>query len=234
MSRATLEKDPDDVTRMFDEAAARYDRTNSLLSAGRDRAWRARARTVLGLRPGERCLDVACGTGVSTTELARSGATVIGVDRSPGMVARGADRPVDLHVADALALPFADDSFDAVTIMFGLRNVVDPVAALTEMARVTRPAGRLVVCEFSHPTWAPFRAVYLRYLMRGLPWIARKVSSNPDAYTYLSDTIRAWHDQQSLATAIREAGWSQVAWRDLSGGIVALHRALAPAGSAEE
>ncbi|MGP3977969.1 demethylmenaquinone methyltransferase [Streptomyces sp. 8N114] len=229
MSRATLAKDPDEVTRMFDEAAGRYDRTNTLLSGGQDKLWRARTRAALALAPGERCLDVACGTGVSTEELAQSGATVIGIDRSPGMVACGAARSLDLRVGDALALPFEAATFDAVTIMFGLRNVVDPGAALREMARVTRPGGRLVVCEFSHPTWTPFRTVYLRYLMGGLPWIADRISSNPDAYTYLSDTIRAWHDQRSLAALIREAGWTRVAWRNLTGGIVALHRALAPA-----
>ncbi|MBQ0863730.1 demethylmenaquinone methyltransferase [Streptomyces smyrnaeus] len=229
MSRATLAKHPDQVTRMFDEAADHYDRTNTLLSGGQDRLWRARARAALALQPGETCLDVACGTGVSTEELARSGATVLGVDRSPGMVARGAARSLDLRVGDALQLPFEAAAFDAVTIMFGLRNVVDPGAALREMARVTRPGGRLVVCEFSHPTWEPFRTVYLRYLMGGLPRIANRVSSNPDAYTYLSDTIRAWHDQPSLAALLQEAGWQRVGWRNLTGGIVALHRATAPA-----
>ncbi|MBO8185027.1 demethylmenaquinone methyltransferase [Streptomyces sp. DW4-2] len=229
MSRASLAKHPDEVTRMFDEAAGRYDRTNTLLSCGQDRLWRARTRAALALQPGERCLDVACGTGVSTAELARSGATVTGIDRSPGMVARGAARSLDLRVGDALRLPFGTAAFDAVTIMFGLRNVVDPGAALREMARVTRPGGRLVVCEFSHPTWAPFRTLYLRYLMGGLPRIADRISSNPDAYTYLSDTIRAWHDQPSLASLIQQAGWTRVSWRNLTGGIVALHRAVAPA-----
>ncbi len=226
MARATLAKQPDDVSRMFDQAAPRYDVTNTVLSGGRDRMWRARTREALALRPGERCLDVACGTGVSTEELARSGAAVVGIDRSPGMVSQGARRPVALQVGDALALPFDDASFDAVTIMFGLRNVVDVPAALREMARVVRPGGRLVVCEFSHPTWAPFRTAYLRYLMGGLPRIARHASSNPDAYTYLSDTIRAWHDQRTLAAVITGSGWDRVAWRNLTGGIVALHRAV--------
>ncbi|CAM3581497.1 demethylmenaquinone methyltransferase [Streptomyces albus] len=229
MPRATLARRPDDVSAMFDQAARRYDLTNTLLSAGRDRMWRARTREALALLPGERCLDVACGTGVSTEELARSGATVIGVDRSPGMVARGAGRPVGLRVADALDLPFQDGEFDAVTIMFGLRNVVDAPAALREMARVVRPGGRLVVCEFSHPLNPPFRTLYLRYLMGGLPRIARRVSSNPDAYTYLADTIRAWHDQPGLAAVIAANGWSRVSWRNLTGGIVALHRAVRPA-----
>jgi demethylmenaquinone methyltransferase/2-methoxy-6-polyprenyl-1,4-benzoquinol methylase len=116
--------------------------------------------------------------------------------------------------------------------MFGLRNVVDAPAALREMARVVRPGGRLVVCEFSRPTWAPFRAVYGRYLAGGLPRIARWASSNPDAYTYLADTVRAWHDQRALADLIADCGWARPAWRNLSGGIVALHRAVRPPAGA--
>ncbi|WP_228974696.1 demethylmenaquinone methyltransferase [Streptomyces sp. DH12] len=234
MSRATLARQPDAVTRMFDQAAHRYDITNTVLSAGQDRIWRARTRQALALRPGERCLDVACGTGVSTEALARSGATVVGIDRSPGMVGRGAHRDVTLQVGDALSLPFEDARFDAVTIMFGLRNVVDAPTALREMSRVVRPGGRLVVCEFSHPTWEPFRTVYLRYLMGGLPRIARWTSSNPDAYTYLADTIRAWHDQRALADVIARSGWTRVSWRNLTGGVVALHRATRPASPPEE
>ncbi|MBO0877951.1 MAG: class I SAM-dependent methyltransferase, partial [Pseudonocardia sp.] len=130
--------------------------------------------------------------------------------------------------ADALHLPFADASFDAVTISFGLRNLVDPAAGLAEMARVTRPGGRLVVCEFSTPTWPPFATLYRNYLMRALPAIATRVSSNPDAYVYLAESIRAWPDQAELARKIAAAGWTHVRWRDLTGGIVALHRARRP------
>jgi demethylmenaquinone methyltransferase/2-methoxy-6-polyprenyl-1,4-benzoquinol methylase len=111
-----------------------------------------------------------------------------------------------------------------VVISFGLRNVADPDAALREFTRVTRPGGTLVVCEFSSPTWAPFRTVYTEYLMRALPRIARAVSSNPEAYVYLAESIRAWPDQPALAARLQAAGWSDVAWRDLTGGIVALHR----------
>src|SRR5688500_7312053 len=212
---------------MFDGVAEKYDRTNTVLSFGRDRTWRRLTREALGPRPGERVLDLAAGTGVSTLELARSGATAVGVDFSIGMLTVGHRvRPaVPLLAGDALALPFADATFDAATISFGLRNIVDPDAALRELARVTRPGGRLVVCEFSHPVLAPFRAVYLRYLMGALPAVARRVASNPDAYVYLAESIQAWPDQPELAARIGAAGWRDVAWSDLSQGIVALHRA---------
>ena len=230
VTRAHLDKQPHEVAAMFDGVAGRYDRTNTVLSFGRDRSWRRATRLALDLRPGERVLDLAAGTGVSTEDLARSGATAIGLDISLGMLRAGRrTRPdVPLLAGDALALPFADGTFDAVAVSFGLRNLVDPVAGLRELARVTRSGGRLVVCEFSHPTWAPFRTVYLQYLMRALPEVARRVSSNPDAYVYLAESVRAWPDQSGLATQLGEAGWTNVAWRNLTGGIVALHRAVQP------
>ena len=228
MTRASLDKEPHEVAAMFDGVAARYDRTNTILSFGQDRIWRKETRLALALKPGETVLDLGAGTGVSTQELARSGAFAVGADLSQGMlrVGRQARPEVPLLAADALALPFADDSFDAVTISLALRNIVDPDAALREMARVTRPGGRLVVCEFSHPVFAPFRGAYLGYLMRALPGVARRVSSNPDAYVYLAESIRAWPDQQALAARIGAAGWGKVAWRNLTGGIVALHRGI--------
>jgi demethylmenaquinone methyltransferase / 2-methoxy-6-polyprenyl-1,4-benzoquinol methylase len=230
VTRAHLDKQPHEIAAMFDGVAARYDRTNTILSMAQDRRWRRATRLALDLRQGERVLDLAAGTGVSTEELARSGAIAVGVDISLGMLAAGhATRPaVTLVAGDALALPFADASFDATTISFGLRNVVDTAAALRELARVTRPGGRLVVCEFSHPTWAPLRVAYLGYLMRALPRVAERVSSNPDAYVYLAESIRAWPDQAGLAARLVEAGWRKVAWRNLSGGIVALHRGIRP------
>ena len=211
---------------MFDAVARRYDLTNTVLSFGQDRIWRRRTRAALRLRPGERVLDLAAGTAVSTVELARSGATAVACDFSLGMLLVGRSRGVPLVAGDALRLPFADGSFDAVTISFGLRNVADVPGALAELARVTRPGGRLVVCEFSRPTWAPFRTVYIEYLMRSLPWVARRVSSNPDAYVYLAQSIRAWPDQPALAARIAAAGWADIAWRDLTGGVVALHRGV--------
>jgi demethylmenaquinone methyltransferase / 2-methoxy-6-polyprenyl-1,4-benzoquinol methylase len=226
-SRAGLDRDPREVAQMFDGVAEKYDRTNTILAFGQDRSWRRLTREALDLKPGERVLDLAAGTGVSTAELARSGAHAVGVDFSIGMleVGRRARPDVPLVAGDALALPFADASFDAVTISFGLRNISDLDAALHEMARVTRPGGRMVICEFSHPVVTPFRAVYLRYLMGALPAVARKVSSNPDAYVYLAESIRAWPDQRALAGRITAAGWRRAAWRNLTGGVVALHRA---------
>jgi demethylmenaquinone methyltransferase/2-methoxy-6-polyprenyl-1,4-benzoquinol methylase len=228
VSRASLDKQPHEVAAMFDGVAARYDRTNTILSFGRDRAWRKATRAALELKPGERCLDLAAGTGVSTAELGRSGAVVVGADISLGMlrVGRRVRPEVTLVAGDALALPFVDASFDAVTISFGLRNVTDTAAALRELARVTKPGGRLVVCEFSHPVNAAFRTVYLGYLMRALPSVARKVSSNPDAYVYLAESIRAWPDQAGLAKTMQGTGWEKATWRNLSGGIVALHRGV--------
>jgi demethylmenaquinone methyltransferase/2-methoxy-6-polyprenyl-1,4-benzoquinol methylase len=230
VTRAGLDKDPRDVARMFDRVARRYDLTNTVLSAGQDRLWRTATRRALELRPGQRVLDLAAGTGVSTVELGRSGAWCLAADFSLGMLRAGRDqgRTVPMVAADALALPFADGAFDAVTISFGLRNLVDPVAGLAEMARVTRPGGRLLVCEFSTPTWGPFAHAYRNYLMRALPAIATRVSSNPEAYVYLAESIRAWPEQAALAGQVAEAGWTDVEWRDLTGGIVALHRATRP------
>lgn len=227
-SRASLDKQPHEVAAMFDGVAARYDVTNTVLSFAQDRRWRRLTRAALDLRAGERVLDLGAGTAVSTEELARSGAYCVACDFSLGMLRAGRRRGMPTVAGDGLALPFADGAFDAVTISFALRNVADTGQALRELARVTRPGGRLVVCEFSQPTWAPFRYVYTEYLMRALPMVARQVSSNPDAYVYLAETVRAWPRQSDLAAQIAAAGWGEVGWRDLTGGIVALHRARRP------
>ena len=230
MTRAKLDKAPHEVAAMFDDVAKKYDRTNDVLSAGQDRRWRAAVVRAIDPQPGQRILDLAAGTGTSSRPFADAGATVVACDFSQGMLRVGRERQptVSFVAGDALALPYADDAFDAATISFGLRNVSDPLAALGEMLRVVRPGGRLVVCEFSHPTWAPVRTAYLEYLMKALPAIASHVSSNPDAYVYLAESIRAWPDQQELASIIGDAGWTRVGWRNLSGGIVALHRATSP------
>lgn len=227
--KATLEKQPDEVAAMFDGVARRYDLTNTVLSLGLDRHWRKRTREVLELRPGQRVLDLAAGTGVSTAELRRSGADAIACDFSLGMLRAGqaarSRQNVPFVAGDGVHLPFRDGAFDAATISFGLRNIADVPAALREMARVVRPGGRLVVCEFSRPTFPPFRVAYLNYLMRLLPWIARRVATNSEAYVYLAESIRAWPAQPELARTIAECGWQRVRYRNLTGGVVALHRA---------
>jgi demethylmenaquinone methyltransferase / 2-methoxy-6-polyprenyl-1,4-benzoquinol methylase len=227
VTRADLEKEPHEVAAMFDGVAQRYDLTNDVLSLGQTRLWRRAVARAVDARPGQRVLDLAAGTGSSSLPFAAAGAHIVACDFSLGMLKVGRNHHPTLPfvAGDALLLPFADGAFDAVTISFGLRNVADPDAALAEMSRVTRPGGRLVVCEFSHPTWPPFRTVYSGYLMRALPAVARRVSSNPDAYVYLAESIRAWPDQPELAERIGAAGWRDVAWSDLSQGIVALHRA---------
>lgn len=232
MTRARLDKEPHEVAAMFDDVASRYDVTNDVLSMGQTRLWRRAVVHAVDPQPGMRVLDLAAGTGTSTEPFVRAGASAVACDFSLGMLRVGRRREPTLPfvAGDALSLPFADGAFDAVTISFGLRNVHDPQAALCELRRVTRPGGRLVVCEFSHPTWAPWRTVYVEYLMRALPAVARRVSSNPDAYVYLAESIRAWPDQAELAARIGAAGWGGVAWRDLSGGIVALHRGTKPGG----
>jgi demethylmenaquinone methyltransferase/2-methoxy-6-polyprenyl-1,4-benzoquinol methylase len=228
--KATLDKAPGDVAAMFDRVAGRYDLTNAVLSLGRDRVWRAATIEALDILPGDRVADLAAGTGTSAAAAAGAGARVVAADFSLGMLAQVAGRaPAAVAVgADATRLPFADASFDAVTISFGLRNVRDRAAALAEMLRVARPGGRLVVCEFSTPPNRAFATAYGEYLLRALPALARAVSSNPDAYAYLADSIRAWPDQAALAAEIGAAGWREVAYRNLTGGIVALHRARRP------
>jgi demethylmenaquinone methyltransferase/2-methoxy-6-polyprenyl-1,4-benzoquinol methylase len=212
---------------MFDRVASRYDLANDVLSLGQDRAWRRHVVDAVEPRPGQLILDLAAGTGTSSEPLAGSGARVIPTDLSLGMLLVGKQRRPQLSfvAADALRLPYADASFDAVTISFGLRNVEDTAAALREMRRVVKPSGTLVVCEFSTPTWRPFRTIYSNYLVAALPRIASLVSSSPAAYEYLAESIQAWPDQQGLSTVIEKSGWRDVEWRNLSGGIVALHRA---------
>ena len=182
---------------MFDRVAARYDLANDVLSLGQDRAWRRLTVEAVRPRTGQMILDLAAGTGTSSEPFAEAGATVIPTDLSLGMLRVGRQRRPELSfvAGDALRLPFADASFDAVTISFGLRNVADPAASLREMRRVTRAGGTLVVCEFSTPTWPPFRTLYAHYLVAAIPRVATLVSSNPVAYQYLAESIQAWPDQ---------------------------------------
>ncbi|MET4004333.1 MULTISPECIES: demethylmenaquinone methyltransferase [Arthrobacter] len=230
MNRASLEKRPEEMAAMFDDVAPKYDVVNDILSMGQTRRWRRIVLEAVDAKPGQRVLDLAAGTGTSSEPFADAGVNVVACDFSVGMLKVGKRRrpDIDFIAGDATNLPFADNSFDASTISFGLRNVMDPKKALREMLRVTKPGGTLVVADFSHPTFAPFRTVYTEYLMRALPPIAKKVASNPAAYVYLAESIRVWPNQDKLSAWLTEAGWDAVAYRNLSGGIVAVHRAVKP------
>jgi demethylmenaquinone methyltransferase/2-methoxy-6-polyprenyl-1,4-benzoquinol methylase len=228
MSRANMDKNPEEVAAMFDGVAKRYDLVNDLLSLGQTKAWRRATTKIIAPKPGMKILDLAAGTGSSSEPLAAAGADVIPADFSEGMLAAGRKARPQLAFtkADALNLPFSDGQFDLVTISFGLRNTADIDLALAQMLRVTKSGGQLVVCEFSSPTFGPFRTIYTNYLMRALPWVAKRTSSNPDAYIYLAESIRAWPDQKALAARIEAAGWSRVTWTNLTGGVVTVHMAF--------
>jgi demethylmenaquinone methyltransferase/2-methoxy-6-polyprenyl-1,4-benzoquinol methylase len=237
VNRADLRKQPAEVASMFDEVSTHYDRMNTVLSVGNDHLWRIATTRAIDPRPGELVLDVAAGTGTSSAAIAAEGAHVVAADFSAGMIevgrARQAGNPrVEFVQADATQLPFGDDEFDAVTISFGLRNIVEPKKALAEFLRVTKPGGRLVVCEFSAPPQRLLRSAYYTYLKYGMPLVARLASSNAPAYEYLMDSIRAWPRQRELAAWLREAGYERVAYRNLTAGIVALHRGYKPRASA--
>jgi demethylmenaquinone methyltransferase/2-methoxy-6-polyprenyl-1,4-benzoquinol methylase len=236
MTRADLDKQPAEVAAMFDALAGRYDMMNDILSMGQVRLWRKRVQRVLQARPGERVLDLAAGTGTSSMTFAESGANCVACDFSFGMLRAGQARltardplrdktrgRVAFAAGDALRLPFRDGAFDAVTISFGLRNVHGARDALAEMRRVTRPGGRLVVCEFSRITVEPLDMLYRRYLTGVLPAVARRAARNPEAYEYLAESISDWPAQRELADVIRAAGWSAVRWRDVTLGVVAIH-----------
>lgn len=213
---------------MFDDVGKNYDITNTILSFGQDRMWRRRVRERLALKPGEKVLDLAAGSAVSTEELAKSGAWCVACDFSQGMLAAGAKRDVPKVVGDGMQLPFADETFDAVTISFGLRNIQDTGQALREMARVTKPGGRLTIAEFSTPILPVFSFVYKEYLMQVLPLVAKQVSSNGEAYEYLAESIRAWPDQEELASIVNANGWTDCGWQNLTFGITAMHSAVKP------
>lgn len=230
MPRADLDKKPTDVAAMFDGIARRYDLTNDIISLGQDRRWRRATVDAVNPQPGERILDLAAGTGTSSLPFDAAGARVIPCDFSTGMLAVGRSRRPDLPfiAGDAMKLPFADESFDAATISFGLRNIADTHAALAEILRVLRPGGRLVVCEFSTPTWGPMRTVYSEYLMKALPRVAGAITSDSGSYSYLAESIAHWPDQETLGALMLRVGYCPVRYRNLTGGIVALHHAAKP------
>ena len=225
MVRANLNKDPDDVSKMFDDVAHRYDFLNDLLSLGRTKAWRRVVTSIIGPKPGMKILDIAAGTGSSSRPLVDKGAEVTALDFSHGMIEQGRkqNKNINFVQGDALKLPFEDNSFDVTTISFGLRNTSNTEKALKEALRVTKDGGRIVVAEFSHPVNPVFKKIYLNYLMKALPVIVKKISKNPDAYIYLAESIRAWPDQAELASIMRDSGFKSVAWQDLTFGIVAVH-----------
>jgi demethylmenaquinone methyltransferase/2-methoxy-6-polyprenyl-1,4-benzoquinol methylase len=255
MTRAQLDKRPGDIAAMFDKVAQRYDLLNDVLSLGRDRWWRKVVARAVGAQAGERILDLAAGTGTSSVTFTTAGAACVACDFSLGMLRAGAGRlgaqgtlarpahpasparpdagppgPVRFVAGDALRLPLRDESFDAVTISFGLRNVADPDAALAEMFRVTKPGGRLVICEFGHLPSPRLDAIYGRYLMAALPAVGRRLSPAADAYQYLAESIRDWPDREELARRMRSAGWTAVRWRDLTLGVVTVHAARRRSG----
>ena len=225
MVRANLNKDPDDVSKMFDDVAHRYDFLNDLLSLGRTKAWRRVVTSIIAPKHGMKILDIAAGTGSSSRPLVDKGAEVTALDFSHGMIEQGRkqNKNINFVQGDALKLPFEDNAFDVTTISFGLRNTSNTDKALKEALRVTKDGGRIVVAEFSHPVNPIFKKIYLNYLMRALPVIVKKISKNPDAYIYLAESIRAWPDQAELASIMRDSGFKSVAWQDLTFGIVAVH-----------
>jgi demethylmenaquinone methyltransferase / 2-methoxy-6-polyprenyl-1,4-benzoquinol methylase len=226
-----MDKQPEEVAGMFDGVARRYDLVNSLLSGGNAPLWRLATVRAVDPQPGERILDIAAGTGTSTAALARSGATVVGLDFSEGMLDEARRKHSDMQFVhgDAERLPFGAEEFDAVSISFGLRNVNEPKVALDEMYRVLKPGGRLVICEFSRPPRAILRAGYFSYLKYVMPAVAGAASSNSEAYRYLEESIKGWPDQGTLTQWIRGAGFARVAYRNLTAGVVALHRGRKPA-----
>lgn len=234
MSRADLDKKPYDVAGMFDSVARRYDLMNSLMAPGQVGRWRRAMVEALDLPAGSTVLDLAAGTGTSTAALLEAGLDAVACDFSLGMMTEGRRRQRDVPFVggDAQHLPFADGSFDGAVISFGLRNVQDPKRGIAEMARVVRPGGVVVVCEFSTPTNAAFRALYQRYLLRAIPAVASKASSSPEAYDYLAESILSWPDQAELRAWFEATGLRTCQYRNMNGGIVALHRGVVPAGPA--
>jgi demethylmenaquinone methyltransferase/2-methoxy-6-polyprenyl-1,4-benzoquinol methylase len=233
--RADLSKKPGQVSAMFDEVSSAYDRTNTFLSVGNDQLWRVATTRAVAPVAGERILDLAAGTGTSSAALAASGAHVVAADFSEGMLEVGRRRHagnprIEFVHADATDLPFDDDAFDAVTISFGLRNVVEPKKGLDELLRVLKPGGRIVICEFSTPPVPLVRRGYDLYMRTVAPALTKLVSSNASAYEYLNESIQAWPDQATLSSWLREAGFASVEHRDLTAGIVALHRGVKPVG----
>jgi len=220
------------VAGVFSSVAARYDLMNDLMSGGLHRAWKAFTVALAGVREGERVLDIAAGSGDLALEFAKRAGPAGEVwvtDINRAMLERGRDRlldrglPLPVVQCDAQALPFPSDYFDCISVAFGLRNMTDKTAALAEMRRVLRPAGRLLVLEFSR-VWAPLSKIYDWYSFTVLPWLGRKVTGDESAYRYLAESIRVHPDQETLKSMLERAGLARVEYFNLSAGVVALHR----------
>ena len=222
--RADLTKDPTEVASMFDSVATRYDMMDTLMTGGFNHVWMTALRKAVAPHPGERILDLAAGTGASSVALAKGGAEVVACDLSEGMIEVGRERHPEIEFVhgNAMDLDFEDGSFDAVTISWG------PALALREMARVVRPRGRLVILEFSTPPSRAFRGLYSAYQKTVMPTMARLASTNDGAYDYLVESIRQWPAQEEIARMVAANGWSEVEYRNLTGGIAAMHRAVKP------
>jgi demethylmenaquinone methyltransferase/2-methoxy-6-polyprenyl-1,4-benzoquinol methylase len=225
------------VNRMFDRVAARYDLLNSLMSAGLHHRWRERAAERAAVGPGDSALDVCCGTGDLTLELASRlspGGSVVGCDFSEPMLDLAREKAeareaagVRFEWADALSLPYDAGRFDAVTVGFGLRNFADRDRGLREMARVLRPGGRLVVLEFTRPTRPPFSTFYSLWFDRIAPILGR-ISDDPEAYAYLAESVRGFPGPLGLAEKMdRAAGLEGIRYTILAGGIVTIHTGIA-------
>ena len=227
MNKADLAKKPEAVAAMFDSVAKSYDRTNDLLSFGQDRIWRKKVLKVVDPKPGQVVLDLAAGTGSSSIVFLKPGVRVIASDFSNGMLEVGRQRHPELEFvfADAMKFPFENNSMDAVTISFGLRNVEKPKIALQEMLRVLKPGGKVVICEFSRVTVPGIRNLYEFYLKRILPRLSSLLAKNSAAYDYLADSILAWPNQKELASLLTEAGFTDVNYKNASLGVVAIHSA---------
>lgn len=225
-----MAKKPEEVAAMFDSVASKYDRANDLLSFGQTHRWRIKVREAVNPKPGQSILDLAAGTGSSSIALKVDGVRVVASDFSQGMLAEGRKRHPELEFvfADATSLPFAASEFDATTISFGLRNVVDVEKALREMFRVTKPGGRMVICEFSRVQNGALRPLYEFYLKRLLPVFSRLAGQKPEAYDYLAESILAWPSQKKLAKKIQSVGFEKVVYKNLIFGVVAIHVARKP------
>jgi demethylmenaquinone methyltransferase/2-methoxy-6-polyprenyl-1,4-benzoquinol methylase len=230
VSKADLAKKPSEVAAMFDSVASKYDRANDLLSFGQTHRWRIKVRDAVAPKRGQSVLDLAAGTGSSSIAFNLEGVRVVASDFSQGMLAEGRKRHPELEFvfADATNLPFAANEFDATTISFGLRNVVDVEKALREMFRVTKPGGRVVICEFSRVQNRFLRPLYEFYLKRLLPVFSRMAGQKPEAYDYLAESILAWPAQKKLAKKIAAAGFEKVVYKNLVFGVVAIHVARKP------